>query len=233
MMDFAARAVLDEAMDDPALDEAVYRRCLADLAQVNRLTFTHLSTLRWLQRATKSWPLGTRISVLDVAYGQGDLLRMVAAWAARRGFVADLSGIDLNPRAAAVARAGMAAGQKIDYRTGDVFAAVLPQRPDFIVTSQFTHHLTGADILRLLAWMEAQARCGWHVADLHRHKAAYHLFPLLARLMRWHPIVRRDGQISIARSFTRADWERLLAAANLRAEIHWHWLFRYTVSRLK
>jgi hypothetical protein len=51
--------------------------------------------------------------------------------------------------------------------------------------------------------------------------------------MRWHPIVRRDGQISIARSFIRADWERLLAAADLRAEIHWHLLFRYTVSRLK
>jgi 2-polyprenyl-3-methyl-5-hydroxy-6-metoxy-1,4-benzoquinol methylase len=231
-MEFAARAMLAEAMDDPALDEAVYRRCLADLAKVNRVTFTHQPTLGWLERATKSWPPGARITVLDVGYGQGDLLRAVAAWAARRGFVADLAGIDLNPRAAAVARAG-AADPKIDYRTGDVFAAALPQRPDFIVTSQFTHHLTEADILRLLGWMEAQARCGWHVADLHRHKAAYHLFPLLARAMRWHPIVRRDGQISIARSFIRADWERLLAAADLRAEIHWHLLFRYTVSRLK
>jgi 2-polyprenyl-3-methyl-5-hydroxy-6-metoxy-1,4-benzoquinol methylase len=232
MMEFAARSALEEEMDDPALDEAVYRRCLADLAVVNRVTFTHLPTLRWLKRATKFWPAGRRIAVLDVAYGQGDLLRAIAAWAARRGFVAELSGIDLNPRAAAMARAAVA-DQKIDYRTGDVFAATLPQRPDFIVTSQFTHHLSDAEILRLLAWMEAWAGCGWHIADLHRHKAAYHLFPLLARLMRWHRIVRCDGQISIARSFTRADWERLLAEAGLSAEISWHPLFRYTVSRLK
>ncbi len=231
MMEFSARAVLAEEMDDPGLDEAEYQRCLADLAMVNRVTLTHLSTLRWLARATKSWPPGAPIAVLDVGYGQGDLLRAIAAWAARRGLVADLSGIDANPRAAAAACA--AADQKIDYRTGDVFAAALPRRPDFIVTSQLTHHLADAEILRLLAWMEQQARCGWHIADLHRHKAAYYLFPLLARLMRWHRIVRRDGQISIARSFTRRDWERLLAEANIHADIHWRLLFRYTVSRLK
>jgi 2-polyprenyl-3-methyl-5-hydroxy-6-metoxy-1,4-benzoquinol methylase len=231
MMEFPARAMLAEEMDDPALDEAVYRRCLADLAAVNRVTFTHRPTLRWLERATSSWPPGARLTVLDVGYGQGDLLRAIAAWAARRGFRADLSGIDLNPRAAAVARA--AADQQIEYRTGDVFTASVPQRPDFIVTSQFTHHLTSAEILRLLGWMEEQARCGWHIADLHRHKAAYYLFAVLARLMRWHEIVRRDGQISVARSFTRGDWERLLADANLQAEVSWHLLFRYAVGRLK
>jgi 2-polyprenyl-3-methyl-5-hydroxy-6-metoxy-1,4-benzoquinol methylase len=231
-MELSSRAVLAEAMDAPDLDEAVYRRCLADLAAVNRVTLTHGPTLRWLERVTKSWPPGSAIAVLDVGYGQGDLLRAIAAWAARRGFVADLSGIDLNPRAAAVARAA-ASVQIIDYRTGDAFAAVLPRRPDFIVTSQFTHHLADAEILRLMAWMEAQASRGWHIADLHRHKVAYYLYPLLARLMRWHRIVRRDGQISVARSFTRGDWEGLLARAKIQAEINWHLLFRYTVSRLK
>jgi 2-polyprenyl-3-methyl-5-hydroxy-6-metoxy-1,4-benzoquinol methylase len=232
MMEFSSRAVLVEAMDAPGLDEAVYRRCLADLAAVNRVTLTHRPTLRWLGRATKSWRPGSTIRVLDIGYGQGDLLRAIAAWAVRRGFVAELSGIDLNPRAAPVARAATA-DQKIDYRTGDVFAGSLQQLPDFIVTSQVTHHLNDADILRLLVWMEGQARCGWHVADLHRHKAAYYLYPLLARLMRWHRIVRSDGQISVARAFTRADWEKLLAGAKIHAEINWRLLFRYTVSRLK
>ena len=110
---------------------------------------------------------------------------------------------------------------------------MLPQRPDFIVTSQFTHHLTDAGILRLLGWMDEQARYGWHIADLHRHKAAYYLFPLLARLMRWHSIVRRDGQISIARAFTRRDWEGLLAEADIERRNPLALLFRYTVCRLK
>lgn len=232
-MDFSARAELTELMDAPDLDEAIYRRCLRDLASVNRITFTHRPTLRWLAHATRHYPKGATLSVLDVAYGQGDLLRAIAHWAEKRGFVAQLSGVDLNPRSAIAARAATPPGLSIDYRTGDVFDFSPVPPPDFIVTSQFTHHLTDAEIVRLLHWLEAHAQRGWHIADLHRHAFAYYGFPLLARLMRWHRIVRTDGAISIARAFTRRDWEILLRQAGLNAKIAWHMAFRFSVSRLK
>ncbi|OYV28317.1 MAG: hypothetical protein B7Z81_15835, partial [Acidocella sp. 20-61-6] len=165
--------------------------------------------------------------------GQGDLLRAIARSAARRGLVARLAGVDLNPRSAAVARAATPATLKIDYHTGDVFNFPLAEHPDFIVTSQFAHHLAGPDIVRLLRWMEANAQCGWHVADLQRHRFAYHGYPLLARIMRWHEIVRQDGAVSIARGFTRAELAAFCEAAGLRAQITWRVPFRYTVSRLK
>jgi 2-polyprenyl-3-methyl-5-hydroxy-6-metoxy-1,4-benzoquinol methylase len=230
MMDLSSRAELDEVMDDPALDVAVYRRCLADLAAVNRVTFTHGATLRWLDEATRELLPGARFSVLDVAYGQGDLLRAIWHWAGKRGFRVALSGIDLNPRSREAARAAGDFG--IDYQTGDVFA-YMPKAPDFIVTSQFTHHLADAQIIELLRWMEANAVRGWHIADLHRSAFAYYGFPLLARLMGWHEIVRKDGAASIARSFRRADWERLLASAGIPARISWRLGFRYSVSQLK
>jgi 2-polyprenyl-3-methyl-5-hydroxy-6-metoxy-1,4-benzoquinol methylase len=226
-MDLTVRSTAPEVMDAPDLDTAIYQRCLADLASVNRVTFTHRTTLRWLARATRGL---VQFSVLDVAYGQGDLLRAIARWAKSR---ARLSGIDLNPRSAAAARAATPAALEIDYLTGDVFAVTPPEKPDFIVTSQFTHHLGSAEIIRLLRWMDATALRGWHIADLHRHPLAYFGFPLLARLMRWHQIVRSDGAISIARSFTRRDWEALLAEAGISAEIHWRLPFRYCVSRIK
>jgi 2-polyprenyl-3-methyl-5-hydroxy-6-metoxy-1,4-benzoquinol methylase len=214
-------------MDAPDLDEAIYQRCLADLASVNRVTFTHRTTLRWLARAARGM---AAFSVLDVAYGQGDLLRAIARWAKGR---AKLSGIDLNPRSAVAARAATPAGVEIAYLTGDVFAFMPEQKPDFIVTSQFTHHLSSAEIVRLLRWLEETSVRGWHIADLHRHPLAYFGFPLLARLMGWHKIVRSDGAVSIARSFTRRDWEGLLAEAGVTAEIHWRLPFRYCVSRIK
>ena len=62
---------------------------------------------------------------------------------------------------------------------------------------------------------------------------AYYGFPLLARLMGWHRIVRTDGTISIARAFTRRDWEGLLQRAGIPAQIAWHVAFRYSISRLK
>jgi hypothetical protein len=38
-----------------------------------------------------------------------------------------------------------------------------------IVSSHFAHHLSDADLVRFLRWMEGAARLGWFVNDLHRH----------------------------------------------------------------
>jgi 2-polyprenyl-3-methyl-5-hydroxy-6-metoxy-1,4-benzoquinol methylase len=231
-VDLSSRSALPEEMDDPGLDEATYRRALRDLAALNRVTGTHRAVLRWLGREIQRVP-GEKISVLDVAYGQGDLLRAIAALAAQRGWPLQLSGIDLNPRSAAAAQAETPAAMRIDYRIGDVFDHAPQTPPDFIVTSQFTHHLADADIVRLLRWLEKTAVRGWMITDLHRHFLPFYGFRVLVAAMRWHRIVRDDGTISIARSFTRRDWRKLLAEASLQAEIRWRFPFRYTVSRLK
>jgi 2-polyprenyl-3-methyl-5-hydroxy-6-metoxy-1,4-benzoquinol methylase len=233
MIDLSVRADLPELMDADDLAIADYNRCLADLAAVNRVTLTHRSTLRFLQEATRQLAVGEAVSVLDLGCGQGDLLRAIARWAGKRGFDAQLTGIDLNPRSAASARAATPDGYRIDYLTGDVFEYGPEMRPDFVVTSQFTHHLPDAYIIRLLKWMDQTAGRGWHVVDLHRHIVPYYGFRLLCRIIGWHPIVRYDGTISIARSFRKSDWQRYLAEAGLEASISWHPPFRYTVGRIK
>ena len=237
-MDLSARSTLPERMDDADLPLAVYRRCLADLARLNRVTMTHRATVRWLARATRRWPAEQPMVILDVACGHGDLLHEIAAWAKSRGFIARLSGIDLNPRATAEARSATdPALAQPAFHTADVFAYRPDVRPDFIVTSQFTHHLPDAEVVRLLRWMEQTARAGWVIADLHRHWFPYYGFRWLARAAGWHPIVRSDGTVSIARAFTKGDWERLLRAADLRpgidAEVRWQFPFRISVMRRK
>jgi 2-polyprenyl-3-methyl-5-hydroxy-6-metoxy-1,4-benzoquinol methylase len=216
-------------MDDPDLDPAIYARCIGDLAKVNRLTCTHRAVLRWLAAVA---PTGG-FSVLDVAYGDGDLLRAMARWAARRGLAVRLSGIDLNPRSAAAARAATPADMTIEYRTGDVFDFEPAVMPDFIVTSQFTHHLDDAALVRLLRWMDRHARLGWHITDLHRHPIPYYGFRHLARLAGWHRIVASDGTVSIARGFTGSDWRGLLDRAGVPAEVTWRFPFRHAVARRK
>jgi hypothetical protein len=121
----------------------------------------------------------------------------------------------------------------IAYRTGDVFDDNPQPPPDFIVSSQFAHHLTDAELVRFLRWLDRHAERGWFIADLHRHALAYYGFPLLARVAGWHRIVREDGRISIARSFSRTDWETLLAAAGVAADIRWSFPFRYCIESRK
>ena len=84
--------------------------------------------------------------------------------------------------------------------------------------------------------MEASAARGWFVNDLHRHPVAWAGFGVLATVMRWHPIVRHDGMLSVRRSFRRADWQALIAAAGIdrsTVSLRWHLPFRLCVGRIR
>ncbi len=230
MRDFSRRSADVEWMDTVAVPPAEFAACLGDLAMVNRLTFTHRPTLRWLARA-----VGERaeFSLLDVGYGQGDALRAIARWASKRGKVASLSGVDLDPSSELAARAATPAEFAIDYRTGDALAYVPQTRPDFVVSSLMAHHLPDATVVEFLRWMERTAARGWFVNDLHRHWIAYYGFRALAAVARWHRFVGHDGAVSISRAFVRADWERYLAEAPATAEIEWLMPFRLCVGHLR
>ena len=230
-MNLRARVHRDEQMDDPSLDPATYERVLADLASVNSWTLARLPTLGFLRRATSGVPA---FRLLDVGFGQGDMLRAIARWARRRRIAVDLIGVDLNPNSAAVARAATPTTWPIEYRTGDYrdVAGSL----DFVISSAVTHHMTDPEIHHFLRFMEDRAERGWIVNDIHRGALAYYGFPLLARLMGWHRIVREDGRLSIARGFRRPDWRELIARSGIdpsAPRIARRALFRLCVERLR
>ena len=230
-MSLATRSTAAERMDTDCADYDDYARCLADLARVNRVTLTHRPLLAWLASETT----GQRsFSLLDVACGHGDLLRRVRRWSIQHGIAATLHGIDLNPWSLRAARAATPQEHAITWHHGDVFAYQPAQRYDFIVSSQFTHHLADPDVVRFIALMEQYATRGWYIADLYRHWLPYYGFGLLALAAGWHRFVRYDGRVSIARSFVPADWQRLIQAAGLDAgavQISRETPFRLCVSR--
>jgi len=226
----AERLVADELMDDPALDAATYHVVLADLARVNQVTLAHRPTLNFVNRA-----LGRKshISVLDVGFGGGDMLRAIAAWAKRQNIAAELTGVDLNSRSRAAAEATPSPGAPIRYLTGD-YAELAGSGFDVIVSSLVTHHMSKAELLAFVCFMEAEAAVGWFVNDLHRHGFAYYGWPVLAATMRWHPIVRADGRTSIARCFRPGDWRALLGEVGIReAIVRRRFPFRLCVERLR
>ncbi len=231
-MNLAVRSDAPELMDTDCTDAADYAACLRDLARVNTVTLARRPTLAWLDRAMRRRARRTAISVFDVAYGEGDMLRAVARWARRRHRPVRLGGVDLNPAAAAAAQAA-SPGLALELQTGDVLAAVPVPAPDYIVSSLFTHHLTDAQAVAFLQWMERHAGHGWFVNDLHRHAVPLAGFRLLSRALRWHRFVQHDGAVSIARAFRRADWQRLLAEAGVPGEVRWVFPFRLCVSRLR
>ncbi len=230
MRRFDQRTSETELMDTEAVPPEDFARCLGDLEMVNRLTLTHRPTLAWLARAVGGAP---RFSLLDVGFGHGDMLRAVARWAAWNGKTAILSGVDLDPSSELAARAATPPDTDIAFHTSDVFAYAPTDPPDFVISSLFTHHLPDDRVVEFLRWMEAVARRGWFVNDLHRHAVAYYGFRALAGVSGWHRFVRHDGAVSIARGFRREDWERYLAEAGISARITWKTPFRLCVARMK
>jgi 2-polyprenyl-3-methyl-5-hydroxy-6-metoxy-1,4-benzoquinol methylase len=226
----AERLQAEELMDNPALDAATYRAVLADLGRVNRTTMAYRPTLDFLRRA-----VGRRqtFRLLDVGFGGGDMLRRIALWAKRCGIAAELTGIDLNPHSAAVAGAVPSPGGPIRYLTGD-YATLGGGNFDCIISSLVAHHMSHEQLVGFVGFMDREARAGWFVNDLHRHGFAWSAFPLLARTMGWHRVVRLDGMTSIARSYRPAEWPPILAEAGVEgARVRRRFPFRLCVERIR
>jgi SAM-dependent methyltransferase len=171
-------------------------------------------------------PSSGPLRVVDVGCGDGDMLRRIDAWAAKRGVPVALTGIDVNPDAIRAAREATQLAQRIDQQidqriewiVGDALSNAAMGDIDVVICSLLTHHLTDPQIVQFLQWTERTTRCGWFVNDLHRKPVPYHLFRLWARFTNWHPFVKNDGAVSIRRSFVVEDWKRLCAAAGLDAK---------------
>ncbi len=213
---------LPELMDGECSYED-FRDCLNSLGKINRWLLGYRPTLAWLDRLPR-WAQKP-LEIIDVGCGGGDLLRQIASWARTQSVVVHLTGIDLNPYAPRAAAEATPESLGITWIGGNALLH-RPEKPvDIIVNSLMAHHLEDEEIVALLRWMEATAEVGWFINDLERSEWAYRAFKWLARRVKWHRFVLHDGPVSFRRAFRKADWQRLLAAADIPQDAvtleHW------------
>lgn len=233
--DPARRSLQPEWLDGADLDPAELKRVLRDLATFNQTFLGHLQLLRWLGTAVRTHSGSTPLRLVDIGCGYGDLLRVIRRWARRRSVAIDLVGVDLNPETIRIARAATDPADAIDYQAVDVFEFAASTPVDLMVSSLVTHHFTDPEIVEFLKKMEAMARRGWAISDLQRNRFLYHFIGIASRAGRLHPMITHDGQLSVARSLTRAEWQARIAEAELTpSEVSIRWfLFRYLIARLR
>jgi SAM-dependent methyltransferase len=233
--DFSERSRETEWLDQANLDPEELRSVLRDLARFNGAMLGHLPVLRWLRKAAATVPEGRPLSLLDTGCGYGDLLRAIRRWATRRGIAIALRGIDINAHAIRIAREATDRRDAIRFEVADIFQLQPDEPVDLIVSSLLAHHLSNDQIVAFLGWMERAASRGWLICDLQRHPMPYLFIGLAGRLSPLHPVVFRDGQISVRRALTRTEWnERLCAAGISLEEVRIRsFLFRYAIGRLR
>ncbi|MEQ1510549.1 MAG: methyltransferase domain-containing protein [Sphingopyxis sp.] len=230
----ALRTEQEEEMDAADLPDEHYARVLSHLSRINALTLATRPTLAFIRtllagRAAGSAPL----KLLDVGFGHGDMLRAIALMATKLKRPVELVGIDLNPRSEASARGATDRSIAIHWITGD-YRDLAGKGWDVVISSLVAHHMSTDQRRDFLCFMESEAQVGWQINDLHRRRLPYIGYPVLAACAMVDPIVRRDGQLSIARSFRQADWRDELDRAGIVGAHVARWFpWRLVVERSK
>lgn len=232
MPDFSCRSNESELMDEEGISFAEFHACLQGLETINHLTLAYRPTLRWL----RPWLASNKpIRILDAGSGGGDMLRQVAKQISKNAAgenCVKLIGVDLNPWAKKSAKLFSTTESRqpssiIQYETADIFNFQTSEPVDIIICSLFTHHLTNAQLVKFLRWIDSHARKGWFINDLHRHPVPYYFIKAATVLFSRNRLIRNDAAVSVARSFTVADWRHLLDKADIGDNIRIQWFFPF------
>lgn len=234
-VDLRRRSTQSELMDTEPVAFAEFHECLQELEVINVCTLAYRPTLQWLRRMLEGTKPGEAVSVLDVGSGGGDMLRRICRLLNRRRLTADLAGVDLNPWSKQSAAQSTPPEMHIAYETSDIFSFDRSRRADFIICSNFTHHLSDSELVRFIHWMEDHAVRGWFINDLHRHPLPYYFIKVLFGILPLNRLTANDGPISVSRAFTATDWRLILVESGVgdRAKVEWFFPFRYAVARRK
>jgi hypothetical protein len=199
-----------EYLDDPTCDPGLRARSLADVARANRLLGGTRAALTELEDTLPGLRgRNGRATLLDVGTGLGDIPARARDAARRAGVPLATIGIDVVPALAAVS-----AGRVDVALCGDARALPLANRSvDVVLCSQLVHHFDGARAAEILRELDRVGRSRVIVSDLRRSAVAAAGLWLASFAMRFHPVSRHDGIVSILRGFTAAELADLVQGA--------------------
>lgn len=205
-----------ELLDDPAADPALVAASLANIARANRWLGGAAAVRFGLARLLAETTPGTRVTLLDLGTGLGDLPRAARTWAATHQVHLDVLGCDRSRVAARLAN-GLGVPCAVACVGTLPFAA---RSVDLVLVSQVAHHLARGAVVDLVRQADRIARVGVIVADLARSRLAALGFGLVARALRFDHFTTHDGITSVRRGYEAAELQAILGEAGIRAVVH-------------
>ncbi|WP_404287369.1 methyltransferase domain-containing protein [Glutamicibacter arilaitensis] len=197
-----------EEMDRPDCDPTLLRRTYAQFPLVNRAVAGWRGNyVRFIRPMLRRQP-ETRI--LDVGCGAGDIAINLARWALADGFSTKIFGVDPDPRAIAYARQALRrANLPSDaLQFGETTSSQLAsagEQFDVVLSNHLLHHLAQQELQQLQ--VDTEGLCtgiGLH-SDIRRARAALLLFGTATLPLAGTSLIRRDGLLSIRRSYTSEE----------------------------
>ncbi len=216
-------------MDDLSRGGDDLREALRHLRRLNRLFGAAGPTVYGVKRLWAVAGKPSRLSVLDIGCGSGDVNRRLLRWADERGIEIAITLADITVEACEEARRLFRGEPRVTVMKLDLLA--LPEDyADIVTGTQVVHHFAAGDLPVVIGRMVAASRLGAVVNDIHRHWLPWAAVWAATHLVSRNRYIRHDGPLSVAKGFQPADWERLRSEAGLSdMSYKWRPLFRYAV----
>jgi SAM-dependent methyltransferase len=195
-----------ELLDDPRVDPSDRIRAQEDIRRSNVWLGGLRAAVAELRAVIAPHD---NLVLLDVGTGLADILSRAGNEVRREGGTPTTIGVD-----GAISLLAAARGATTGMVCADALALPFRDRSvDVAMCSQLLHHFTDADIDRLLRELHRVSRRAVVICDLRRSWLAAVGFWLVSFPLRFHPITRHDGVVSVLRGFTAGELRRHVRAA--------------------
>ncbi len=205
--EFRTRSHETERLDRGEFTQDEYQRWQKEMWFIHRM----FGETRALKRALISdvpTEKSHKFSILDVGAGSGTLLTYLKN--KLPGSDLESIGLEMSPESAR----GIAAHGHLGVR-GDALSLPFADKSiDYVFCTLLLHHLDYSAAVRLILEMHRVARRKFVVIDLERSAFSYTMFRLLGTFS-LQRFTRDDGSLSIKRSFTRAELQKLAHSSGL------------------
>lgn len=261
MPNLSSRSNEKELIDDLELDNDALRQNLEELALINKylggnqVTISGLSSLifdirnsmfdlekndhssflnvqpKTEHQKTNNEQQTSKLTIADLGCGGGDMLMVMADWAAKRKIDAQFIGIDANDFMINFGMKRTTQYPNISYLHQDIYTEEFKSKSfDIVTMTLFCHHFSDESLVTILKQLKKQTRLGIVINDIHRHWFAYHSIAWITKLFLKSYLVKNDAKLSVWRAFVREDLEKIIQKAGFtKYSIRWKWAFRWEV----
>jgi 2-polyprenyl-3-methyl-5-hydroxy-6-metoxy-1,4-benzoquinol methylase len=199
-----------EMMDRPQPVSPELERDLERLRQLNRWFGSHRLVSLFIRRWIKP---GTRMRVVDLATGSGDIPRFLVDHARRIGARIEIDAIDQQAATLEIARRMSGDYPEISYHAANILEWDSAQAYDIALCSLVLHHFSDDDAVKLLQRCCELSKRFVLVSDLRRgfllRAGVYMLTALIFR----EPMTRFDARLSADRAFSYVEMRELAIRA--------------------
>lgn len=230
-MNLIHRSKEKEIMDEGIVGHEDWLLFLRDLTWVNRYLISMRSFTSIINKFQKP---AKPLKIAEFACGGGYLLQRLAAWANKRSLELKFFGYDINSHFIDHANQCVSSATKqlpIQFSVQDIFSPdFVTQQFDIIICNLFCHHLTDEQLILFFKQMYRQASACVIINDLHRHRLAHLGFSIFSSIMRFSPMTKHDGLVSIRRAFVKKEMVALIERAGVKNyKVKWCFPFYFNI----